>query len=205
MHTITNTLGSFYDSGSLSEAVSLANLSPDPDLIVFNIPGGGVKTITPVYLDIHTPVFIDGTTQPGYSGTPVIEVRFGRFKISSGADLIITQLFFNNADFFAFEKKMREKKITVPIIPGIMPITNFNQIVKFTQMCGAKIPEKIYRDLDPIKDNLDAVQKYGIDYATIQCRELISRGVPGIHFYTLNRSKSTKTIIENLRKELKIK
>ena len=126
--------------------------------------------------------------------------KFLEMKVSAGADLIITQLFFNNDDFFRFEKRIREKGITVPIIPGIMPITNFSQIVKFTQMCGAKIPPRVASDLEPVKEDPESVQAYGIDFATRQCEELIAKGVPGIHFYTLNRSKSTKAIIENLRK-----
>jgi methylenetetrahydrofolate reductase (NADPH) len=123
-----------------------------------------------------------------------------RQKVMAGANLIITQLFFDNRDFFAFEKRMREKRVTVPIIPGIMPITNYHQIVRFTQTCGAKIPEKLVSDLENIQDDLEAVQQYGIEYATRQCAELIARGVPGIHFYTLNRSDSTRKIVENLRR-----
>jgi len=123
-----------------------------------------------------------------------------RQKVMAGANFIITQLFFDNRDFFAFEKRMHEKRVTVPIIPGIMPITNYHQIVRFTQTCGAKIPEKLASDLENIQDDLEAVQQYGIEYATRQCAELIARGVPGIHFYTLNRSDSTRKIVENLRR-----
>jgi len=120
-------------------------------------------------------------------------------KVNAGADFIITQLFFDNRDFFTFEKQMREKDVNVPIIPGIMPITNFHQILRFTQMCGAKIPEKIITDLQPIQNDIPKVQQYGIEYATNQCRELISHGVPGIHFYTLNKSNSSQEIIRKLR------
>jgi methylenetetrahydrofolate reductase (NADPH) len=122
-----------------------------------------------------------------------------RQKVKAGADLIITQLFFDNRDFFAFEARMREKGVMVPIIPGIMPITNYNQIVRFTQACGAKIPGKLARDLEIIQNDRAAVQEYGIVHATRQCKELIAHGVPGIHFYTLNESNSTQRIIENLR------
>jgi len=120
-------------------------------------------------------------------------------KIQAGADLIITQLFFDNRDFFIFEKRMREKGVTVPIIPGIMPITNYHQILRFTRICGAKIPEELVRDLEAIRNNHEAVQRYGIQYATRQCKELIARGVPGIHFYTLNQSRATQQIIRNIR------
>ncbi|HYW02016.1 MAG TPA: methylenetetrahydrofolate reductase [NAD(P)H] [Candidatus Acidoferrum sp.] len=119
-------------------------------------------------------------------------------KVKAGADFIITQLFFDNQYFFTFEKRIREKGVTVPIIPGIMPITNYHQILRFTQMCGAKIPEKIIRDLQPIQNQTVEVQRYGIEYATSQCKELIAHGVPGIHFYTLNKSHASQEIIRRL-------
>lgn len=120
-------------------------------------------------------------------------------KVRAGADLIITQLFFDNQHFFAFEKRMREKGIKVPIIPGIMPITNYTQIVRFTKICGATIPEKLVAGLEPIQEDPDAVQQFGVDHAIEQCRELIGHGVPGIHFYTLNKSTATQEIIKALR------
>ena len=124
-------------------------------------------------------------------------------KVSAGGDLIITQLFFNNQDFFFFEKRMREKGITVPILPGIMPITNYNQIVRFTQNCGAKMSESLLKDLEKLQDDPEGIQKYGINYALKQCEELIAHGVPGIHLYTLNKSHSAQTIITTLRKKIK--
>lgn len=124
-------------------------------------------------------------------------------KVKAGGDLIITQLFFDNRDFFAFEKRMREKGVNVPIIPGIMPITNLSQIVRFTQMCGAKIPEKAMRDLKGLEENPETVADYGVRHAAEQCKELLELGVPGIHFYTLNKSKSTRAIIESLKKSAK--
>ncbi len=120
-------------------------------------------------------------------------------KVKAGADVIITQLFFDNHDFFAFEKRMHEKGITVPIIPGIMPITNYNQIMRFTRICGAKMPAKLLSDLDVVQNDVEAVQRLGVEYATVQCRELIAHGVPGIHFYTLNKSNASQEIIKNLR------
>jgi len=122
-----------------------------------------------------------------------------RQKVMAGANFIITQLFLDNRDFFAFERRMRQKGVTVPIIPGIMPITNYKQIVRFTQTCGAKIPETLVRDLETTRKNPEAVQQYGIEHATRQCKELIAHGVPGIHFYILNKSNATKEIVENLR------
>lgn len=120
-------------------------------------------------------------------------------KVKAGADLIITQLFFDNRDFFTFESAMRKRGVSVPIIPGIMPITSYNQIMRFTQMCGAKIPEKVARDLEKVRNDQEAVHEYGVAYATQQCKQLITHRVPGIHFYTLNKSKATRKVIENLR------
>ncbi len=123
-----------------------------------------------------------------------------RKKVSAGGDVIITQLFFDNRDFTAFEGRMRAMGVTAPIIPGIMPITNYGQLVRFTEMCGAKVPDEVRKDLEPIKDDLEAVQKYGVEFATRQCAQLLEQGAPGIHFYTLNRSISTKKIVENLKR-----
>jgi methylenetetrahydrofolate reductase (NADPH) len=93
---------------------------------------------------------------------------------------------------------MRARGITVPIIPGIMPITNYHQILRFTEICGATIPEQVVRDLEAIESNAEAVEQYGIELATRQCKELVAHRVPGIHFYTLNRSRATQEIIRRL-------
>ena len=120
-------------------------------------------------------------------------------KVDAGADFIITQLFFDNRHFFAFEKRMRERGVKVPIIPGIMPITNYDQILRFTRICGATIPDQLVKDLEPIQNNLDAVHRCGVKHAIRQCQELLDHGVVGIHFYTLNKSKATWEIIRSLR------
>ena len=119
-------------------------------------------------------------------------------KVKAGADLIITQLFFENEYFFDFEEKMRERGVSVPIIPGIMPMTNYQQILRFTRVCGASIPDTVVRDLEAIQNQPELVHRYGVEYATEQCRGLIEHGVPGVHFYTLNRSRATQEIIERL-------
>jgi len=138
----------------------------------------------------------------GHVETPDKKTDWDRLhqKVQAGADFMITQLFFNNVDFMVFEKDMRARGISIPIIPGIMPITNFSQIVRFTKMCGAKIPEKMTQDLSKIEQDPEAVQNYGARSAITQCAELLKGGAPGIHFYTLNKSKSTRTIIESLKK-----
>jgi methylenetetrahydrofolate reductase (NADPH) len=127
------------------------------------------------------------------------DLRRLREKVDAGADFIITQLFFDNASFFRFVKRCRKIGIAVPIIAGIMPVTNVAQIKKFTAMCGAVIPKKMLAGLNPIAGNPDAVVQYGVDWATRQCKELLAANVDGLHFYTLNKSKATRRIVENLR------
>lgn len=121
-----------------------------------------------------------------------------KIKVDAGGDFIITQLFFNNEAYFRFVDAAQKIGIRAPIIAGIMPITNFQQIQRFAAMCGAVIPPLLQEKLEQCKDNSNCVEQIGIDYATKQCDELLRKGVPGIHFYTLNKSTATKTIFENL-------
>ena len=127
------------------------------------------------------------------------DLGFLKEKLTAGASFLITQLFFDNDLYFDFVREARERGITVPIIPGIMPITNFAQIKRFTEMCGASIPEELERELAARADDADAVVELGVAYATLQCSELLARGAPGIHFYTLNRSTATRAILAALR------
>ena len=117
----------------------------------------------------------------------------------AGARFLITQLFFDNASYYDFVDRARDAGIDVPIIPGIMPITNVAQIERFTALCGACIPERLHRELERRADQPDAVENFGVAYATLQCADLLARGAPGIHFYTLNRSPATRAILSALR------
>lgn len=120
-------------------------------------------------------------------------------KVDAGCDFVITQLFFDNAFYFDFVERARRVGINVPIVPGIMPITNFEQLNRMVRMCGATIPMRLVLQLERVKDNPEAVMQLGIAHATVQCIELLNRGVPGIHFYTLNRSPATQMIVSALR------
>jgi methylenetetrahydrofolate reductase (NADPH) len=122
-----------------------------------------------------------------------------KHKVDCGLQFVITQLFFDNADYFAFVKRARARGIVVPIIPGIMPITNLGQIERFTAMCGARIPDNLRARLEAVRDDDAAVRIVGVDHATAQCRDLLHGGAPGIHFYTLNQSTATRAIFERLR------
>ena len=112
---------------------------------------------------------------------------------------MVTQLFFDERDYFAFVKRARAAGIDCPILPGIMPVTNLNQVKRFTAMCGAKIPAALLSALEATGGEAEAVRKLGIEHAIAQCRALLSGGAPGIHFYTLNRSSATVRIMEALR------
>jgi methylenetetrahydrofolate reductase (NADPH) len=127
------------------------------------------------------------------------DLGYARDKQEAGAGFLITQLFFDNELYFDFVEEARAAGISVPIIPGIMPITNLSQIKRFTEMCGASIPEELERQLNGRADDPDAVAELGVAYATLQCSDLLSRGAPGIHFYTLNRSTATRAILAALR------
>src|SRR5215469_687196 len=121
-------------------------------------------------------------------------------KVEAGADFVLTQLFFDNADFFEFRDYLAGRLgVRVPLVPGIVPILSGTQITKFTQLCGSKIPSSLRKKLDELGDNDEASAEYGIEYATAQCKELLRAGVPGLHFYTLNKSRSTVEVLKNLR------
>jgi len=112
--------------------------------------------------------------------------------------LLITQLFFDNARYFEFVARVRARGITVPVVPGIMPITNYDQIERFTAMCGATIPRGLRAELDARRDEPEAVAELGVAYATLQSVELLEKGAPGIHFYTLNKSPATRAVVSAL-------
>jgi methylenetetrahydrofolate reductase (NADPH) len=132
--------------------------------------------------------------------SPATDLAFLKTKVDAGADFLISQLFFDNADYFAFVERVRALGITVPIIPGIMPITNLSQIKRFTALCGARIPAPLLAELEACGADTAAVQALGVEHATAQCRDLIARGAPGVHFYTLNRSLATRHVLDRLRR-----
>jgi methylenetetrahydrofolate reductase (NADPH) len=126
------------------------------------------------------------------------DMKWMKFKIDKGADFIITQMFFNNDLYFEFVKKARKANVTTRIIPGIMPITNYNQISKFSKMCGATIPLSIKERLEPIKNDPKQTYRVGVEIAIEQCIDLLKRGAPGLHFYTLNKSRATVDIYSSI-------
>ncbi|HZN57011.1 MAG TPA: methylenetetrahydrofolate reductase [NAD(P)H] [Planctomycetota bacterium] len=119
-------------------------------------------------------------------------------KVEAGADVVITQLFYDNEDFFRFEKSLRALDVKAPIVPGLLPIQSFAQIRRITSLCGAKIPPALYAELELAGDDEAKIEEIGVRWTVDQCRELLARGVPGIHFYVLNRATHMEKIFSRL-------
>ena len=129
------------------------------------------------------------------------DLEYLKRKVDNGGCFVITQLFFDNADFYRFRDAARAIGIRVPIIAGIMPILNVSQIKRFVSMCGAKIPHRLLTKLESVEGDADAVYRTGVEYATMQCHDLLFNDVDGLHFYTLNKSKATVDICRRLGAE----
>src|SRR5512132_46049 len=127
------------------------------------------------------------------------DLRYLKQKVDAGVRFLITQLFFDNALYYEFVERARAIGIDVPIVPGIMPITSPQQLAKITSMCGASIPGHVLAEIEERRASKEAVAEFGVAYATMQCADLLARGAPGIHFYTLNRSPATRAILSTLR------
>ena len=176
-------------------------------------PGGGEFKPTPGGFEYSSELvkFIreQGNFSVGVAGFPEghIACQAGKHtdwqhlkaKVQAGADFVITQLFFNNADYFEFRDHVTSKLgLNVPIVPGIIAIVSAAAITKFSQLCGAKIPTALRSKLDALDADDAAAQQFGVEYATQQCEELLRAGVPGLHFYTLNKAHSTVQVVKNL-------
>ncbi|HEX3852100.1 MAG TPA: methylenetetrahydrofolate reductase [NAD(P)H] [Polyangiaceae bacterium] len=133
------------------------------------------------------------------SASAELDLQSIKRKVDAGVQVLVTQLFFDSSSYFSFVARARAAGINVPVIAGIMPITNVSQIKRFTAMCGAAIPGPLLARLEAAGSDAAAVQAVGVEHATAQCRELIASGAPGIHFYTLNRSPATVEVLERLR------
>ena len=119
-------------------------------------------------------------------------------KIDDGADFVITQFFFQNSSYFECRDFLADRGVTVPIVPGILPILSTSQIQRFASLCGAALPQPMLAELERRGNDDQAVVEFGIEYATKQCEELLREGAPGLHFYTLNRARSTTEVVKNL-------
>jgi len=140
----------------------------------------------------------------GHQEAPSLEedVKHLKEKIEAGGRFAITQMFFDNRYFFHFKELLQKEGIDIPILVGIMPITNFKQIKKFADMCGATIPLELAKKLSEVQDKPEEVFKIGVDYAIKQCEELLDHGVDGFHIYTLNKPEAAEAIIEALKDKI---
>lgn len=119
-------------------------------------------------------------------------------KVKAGADAVITQLFYDNRDFFKFRVRYREAGITVPLVPGILPVINVAQIQRIASLCGARLPPSFLADLERHRNDPDGQLRVGVDYAIRQCQELLDSGIPGLHFYVLNKAEAPRRILHAL-------
>jgi len=127
------------------------------------------------------------------------DAEFLKLKIDAGADFVITQLFFDNRDYFSYIDRLRRIGVDVRVIPGILPITNYEALQRFCSVCGATVTDEVKRIFEPIQDDPDRTLKTGIDFAIRQCQELLDGGAPGIHFYCLNKVHPTDEILKAVR------
>jgi methylenetetrahydrofolate reductase (NADPH) len=134
-----------------------------------------------------------------HAESPESDLSYLGEKVQAGVDFLITQLFFDNDFYFDFVRRARGAGIGVPIIPGIMPITQVGQIERMAKMCGSELPAGLRAELHAREEHPEAVLDFGVAYATLQCSELLAAGAPGIHFYTLNRSPATRAILSALK------
>ncbi len=176
-------------------------------------PGGGEFAMTPGGFEFASELVRFIREQNGFSigvaGFPeghiackqgkVVDWGYLRDKINSGADYVLTQLFFDNADFYEFRDHLvGQLGVAVPIVPGVVSILSGSQIKRFTAMCGARIPTALASDLERLGEDDPAVAEFGIDYATRQCQDLLRQGAPGIHFYALNKAQAMTRVMKNL-------
>ena len=126
------------------------------------------------------------------------DLEYAKLKVDNGADFLITQLFFDNNDYFEFADRAAASGIEVPLVPGILPVLSGPQIRRFTSLCGSKIPSDLDAELDRLGEDDDSVRELGIEYAAKQFEGLWDAGVPGVHFYVLNRSYSVSRILDRL-------
>lgn len=154
-----------------------------------------IRQETGDYFEIHVAAYPEVHPQAS-NGTEDFK-NFKR-KVAAGANSAITQYFYNAEAYFYFVDVCEKNGITVPIIPGIMPITQYSQLFRFSEMCGADIPRWLRKRLEGFGDDREAVQAFGLDVVSRLCQRLLDGGAPGLHFYTMNQSAPTLAILENL-------
>ncbi|HEX2475656.1 MAG TPA: methylenetetrahydrofolate reductase [NAD(P)H] [Lacipirellulaceae bacterium] len=171
----------------------------------FRPVAGGLRYANELVTLIRAEFAAFGIAVAGYPEThqeapsPEADLANLQRKVECGADVVITQLFYDNDDFFRFRDRCRDLGIRVPIVPGLLPVTNFAQIQRITSLCGAKLPAEFVGRLEAAGDDAEAQFAVGVEFATRQTQSLVDAGVPGIHFYVLNRSEAAAEVLSKVR------
>ena len=175
--------------GDITENANLGELTHASDLVDFirQETGNTFKLEVAGYPELHPE-----------SVSPQSEINFLKDKVKAGANGIITQYFYNIDAYFYFLEQCEKANINVPVTPGIMPITNYTSLKRFSDVCGAEIPRWILKNLEAYQDDSESLQKFGTEVVTEMCQSLIDSGTSALHFYTLNRSEATLAICKNL-------
>jgi methylenetetrahydrofolate reductase (NADPH) len=177
---------------------------PPKDQANFTAVAGGLRYANELVALIRKHFPNLGIGVAGYPEThqeaesPTADLAHLKTKVDAGADAIFTQLFYDNDDFYRFRDRSHQLGITVPIVPGILPIVNFSQVQRLSKMCKARIPEPLVARLEQCADDRAAQQAVGVAWATEQCADLIKQGAPGIHFYVLNQCEAAEQVWDNL-------
>ena len=200
-------LREYLQAASAAEIDNVVALRGDPPRgdTEFRPVEGGLRYANELVSLIRAEFSAFGIAVAGYPEThqeapsPEADLANLQRKVDAGADVVITQLFYDNADFFRFRDRCQSLEISLPIVPGLLPVTNFAQIQRITSLCGAKLPADFVRRLEAAGDDAAAQFKIGVEFATRQTQDLIDAGVPGIHFYVLNRSEAAAEVLSNVR------
>ena len=154
-----------------------------------------IRQETGNHFEIHVAAYPEVHPQ---AANAVEDLKNFKRKIDAGADSAITQYFYNAEAYFAFVDSCEKQGIDIPIVPGIMPITNYSQLFRFSEMCGADIPRWLRKRLEGFGDDLQSIRAFGIEVVSVLCQQLLDNGAPGLHFYTMNQSAPTLGVWENL-------
>jgi methylenetetrahydrofolate reductase (NADPH) len=190
-------------TAGVDNVVALRGDPPRGDT-VFRAVEGGLRYANELVALVRSEFPSFGIAVAGYPEThqealsPEADLANLKRKADAGADVIITQLFYNNDDFFRFRERCEAIGIRQPIVPGLLPVTNFAQIQRITSLCGAKLPAEFVAALEAAGDDTETQFAAGVDFATRQTQALVDAGVPGIHFYVLNRSEATAEVLGNV-------
>jgi methylenetetrahydrofolate reductase (NADH) len=192
-----------FEAGGIDNVLALRGDPPRGE-IEFKRPEGGLDSAAELAGFIHERYrfAIGGACFPEvHPEAPGLEadLAYLKTKVSAGASFLITQLFFDNRIYFDFVDAARATGIEVPIVPGVIPIASYAQIVRFCQLCQATIPPPLARAMDALGGDQGAEAELGMAYAARQCEELLAGGAPGVHFYTLNRAPATRAVLSALR------